>query len=321
MLLLAGDIGGTKSWLQAVDSEAPNKILAEAKYPSQSFDSLESIIQQFTQTFRLSPFETACFGLPGPVSGRQADLTNLPWHINADQLQSLCAIEQVELINDFQAAAFGIDALTSDEYLVLHPGEFDGRGNRLVVGAGTGLGIAPIVRCMDGFWPQPCEGGHMDFAPANETQQALLTWFWQVWPHVSYERILSGAGLEALYAFFADLDARDHQAWLSAEQVHIAAEQGQNNAVRALDAFVEIYGSYIGNVALLWPSRAGIYIAGGIAGKIKSWMTKKAFLYNLHNKGRMQKLVMSMPIYLVTEPALGLKGAMLRAQRLAALCG
>jgi len=320
MLLLAGDIGGTKSWLRAVDSEAPEKILAEAKYPSQTFDSLESIIQQFSQTFQFSHFESACFGLPGPVSGRQADLTNLPWHIDADHLQQQCSIDQVELINDFQAAAFGIDGLNPSQYVVLHPGEYDGRGNRLVVGAGTGLGIAPIVRCMDGFWPQPCEGGHMDFAPVNQTQQALLSWFWQVWPHVSYERILSGAGLEALYAFFAGLDPHDHQAWFSAEQVYSFAEQGQQHAVSALDAFVEIYGSYIGNVALLWPSRAGVYIAGGIAGKIKAWMEKSSFLYNLHNKGRMQKLVMSMPIYLVTDPALGLTGAMFRARRLFKPC-
>lgn len=317
MLILAGDIGGTKSWLQAIDLDDAERVVAQAKYVSQAFESLDAIIQTFCAEFQLSHFEAACFGLPGPVAGRQAELTNLPWQIDADQLQSHCHIKRVELINDFQAAAFGIDALSDDQLITLYPGDFDGRGNRLVVGAGTGLGVAPVVRCMDGFWPQPCEGGHMDFAPEDESQQSLLKWFWQCWPHVSYERVLSGAGIEALYAFFADLPATDQQAWLSAPRVHQLAEEGDPVAVKALTTFVEVYGGYIGNLALLWPARAGVYIAGGIASKIEQWMRKKEFLFCLHNKGRMQKLVMSMPVYLVKDESLGLKGASVRAVRLA----
>jgi glucokinase len=317
MLILAGDIGGTKCWLRALDSTQPDQILADQVYVSRDFESLEDIIQHFSNTHQFSNYLTACFGLPGPVSGRSAQLTNLPWQVDAEQLQSVCHIERVELINDFQAAAFGIDALQQDQIITLHEGEFDGRGNRLVVGAGTGLGVAPVVRCMDGFWPQPCEGGHMDFAPTDEQQQVILKWLWQAWHHVSYERLLSGNGLQALHAFFAELSATDHQAWLAPAQIHQLAESGDSAAVQALTTFVQIYGGYIGNVALLWPARAGIYIAGGIASKIENWMRKDEFIQRLHDKGRMQNLAKSMPVYLVKDQSLGLKGAMLRARRLA----
>jgi glucokinase len=314
--VLAGDIGGTKSLLQAVDLDRPHQVVAQAKFPSQSFESLDAIIQSFCSQYHFTRFEAACFGLPGPVSGRQAALTNLPWLVDSDQLLDSGQIKNIELINDFQAAAFGIDALNPQDYVELHAGDFDGRGNRLVVGAGTGLGVAPVVRCVDGFWPQPCEGGHMDFAPQKPEHQDLLVWLWQLWPHVSFERVLSGSGLEALYAFYADLPANDNQAWLTAPRIHELAEVGDSVAVKALNSFVEIYGGYIGNLSLLWPARAGIYIAGGIAAKIESWMQQPTFLKALHAKGRMSGLVKAMPVYLVKDESLGLKGAAVRALRL-----
>ena len=316
MLVLAGDIGGTKALLQAIDLDNPQQIVAQAKFPSQSFDSLDAIIHSFCSQYHFTRFEAACFGLPGPVSGRSAHLTNLPWIVDADQLQRSSNIARLELINDFQAAAFGVDALDTLDLITLHPGDYDGRGNRLVVGAGTGLGVAPVVHCDNGFWPQSCEGGHMDFAPQTPDHQDLLVWLWQIWPHVSFERVLSGAGLEALYAFYADLNPNDNQAWLSAPQIHQLAEKNNSVAVKALEGFVELYGGYIGNLALLWPARAGIYIAGGIAAKIEPWMRKPAFLNALHAKGRMRHLVQAMPVYLVKDETLGLKGAAVRALRL-----
>ncbi|MDY0136331.1 MAG: glucokinase [Thiomicrospira sp.] len=314
MLVLAGDIGGTKTWLQAFDTTTAR--VWQHKYVSSDFSGLAEMILRFRQDNQLGMIAAACFGLAGPVAGRVADLTNLPWRVDANELQSLCHIERVELLNDFQAAALGIDALAQDELIVLHQGEFDARGNRLVVGAGTGLGVAPVVQCGGRFLPQPGEGGHMDFAPIDSEQQAILQWCWSFWSHVSYERLLCGAGLAMLYAYFADLPRDNQQAWLAPPMIQPLAEQGDEAARRALNTFVRIYGAYIGNVALLWPARAGVYIAGGIASKIEGWMRDGTFLQALHDKGRMHKLVASMPIYLVKDELLGLKGAMLRAQEM-----
>lgn len=316
MLVLAGDIGGTKSWLAAYDPQQSNALVAEQVYASQEFSSLAAVIQKFCRDFNLSTVKSACFGLPGPVAGEQAQLTNLPWLVASKTLIEQCNIAQVKLINDFQAAAFGVDALKVDQLVCLQQGSFDPQGNRLVVGAGTGLGVAPVVNTAQGFVPQPCEGGHMDFAPINELQQRLQRWLWQYWRHLSYERLLSGAGLQALYAFFSKLSLEEQHSWPKPELIQQWAEQGQPQAVKALNAFVQIYGAYIGSIALLWPAYAGIYIAGGIAAKIEPWMRKDGFIRALQDKGRMQDLVAQMPVYLVKEPALGLIGAMHCAQRL-----
>ncbi|MCK9237214.1 MAG: glucokinase [Thiopseudomonas sp.] len=316
MLILAGDIGGTKSWLAAFDTQQSNSIVAEKIYSSQQFDSLAAVVQEFCRDFQLNPFSGACFGLPGPVTGEQAQLTNLPWLVSSQAISQQCNIAKVKLINDFQAAALGIDAISSDQLVCLQEGRFNPQGNRLVVGAGTGLGVAPVVNTLQGFVPQPCEGGHMDFAPVNELQQRLQKWLWQSWRHLSYERLLSGAGLQALYAFFGKLSIKEQDTWPQPEQVQQWAEEGQAEAIKAINAFVQIYAAYIGNIALLWPAYAGIYIAGGIAAKIEPWMSKEGFLIKLQDKGRMSGLVADMPVYLVKDPALGLKGAMLCATSL-----
>ena len=157
----------------------------------------------------------------------------------------------------------------------------------------------------------------MDFAPTDDVQQDLLRWLWQQWSHVSYERILSGPGLEVLYGFFAGAQHPQQAATTQASQIVELAAAGDTVATRTLNTFVGLYGSYLGNLALLWPARAGIYIAGGVAAKIVPWMQQPAFLQAMHAKGRMQDVVRSMPVYLVTETGLGLRGAMLRAQEIA----
>lgn len=317
MALLAGDIGGTRSRLALYSCDS-GQLLAQKSYPSQQFPGLGAVVQRFFHDTGAAAVDRACFGLPGPVRHDQAALTNLPWQLDAAQLQQQLGIGKIRFINDFQAAASGIDALQPDALLCLQQGQPDPDGNRLVVGAGTGLGVAPVINIAGRFMPQACEGGHMDFAPTSQLQQQILSWLWQVWPHVSYERLLSGAGLQYLYGFFAGLDLQQRACWPEPAQIQRQADAGQEHAVAALQAFVRIYGAYIGNAALIWPANAGIYIAGGIAGKIQSWMCNNDFLDSMQDKGRMRPLIQRMPVYLVCDPDLGLKGAMLCARNLAA---
>ncbi len=312
MLLLAADIGGTKSWLQ-VRNQASNRLVADALYASAEFPSLASLVSHFRAEHDLPALDGACLGLPGPVDGRVARLTNLPWEVCADQLQADCGTGPVQLVNDFQAAALGIDALEPHQQLLLHPGEPLASGHRLVVGAGTGLGVSPVMATPAGYVPVACEGGHMDFAPATLCEQALQAWLWPHWPHLSYERVLSGPGLQVLYLFFSGASGPDLAAAPAAAEVTAMADAGVPAAVEALETFVSIYGGFLGNLALLWPARGGIYIAGGIATKILPWLQAPAFLQALHGKGRMSDVVNKMPVILVTDPALGLKGAMQQA--------
>jgi len=359
MYYLAGDIGGTKALLQLVQinsEQLPNphrlNVIHQQRYLCQEFDSLESIIKEFLSSISLTinHIQSASFGLPGPVSSRAVELTNLPWIVDADNIEKTCGIKKVSFVNDFYAAALGIDALQASELKPLYLPESpvitksDVQGNRLVVGAGTGLGVAPVYFDGTHYLPQASEGGHFDFAPISDTQSMILHWLWQKWEHVSYERVLSGPGLETLYEFFklhdvpatytltdsqnlnknklfteqnkqigldiAELKAVNALLSLSAPEVEAAARRGDKDAKKALAEFVTIYGAFVGAAALIWNSPSGIYLAGGVAVKLSDWMLKPYFTEAYLEKGRMSKVVEQIPVYLVTNETLGLQGAM-----------
>ncbi len=319
MILLAGDIGGTTSRFQWLDTEAPESHSTLFYYPSKRFSSFTALLTTLLSDSDIFHVSVACFGLPGPVQGCQVTLTNLPWTIDACELQDQLPFDQISLINDFQAAALGIDALSKDKIVCLHPGEFDPGGNRLVVGAGTGLGVAPVYQLEGHFYPQASEGGHIAFAPVTTEQSRLMDWLHQERGHISYEDLLSGDGLERLYRFYHLQHTGERPYPCSAETVYELAELGDEDAIAALRMFVHIYGQFIGDVALIWPARAGIYIAGGIAGKIIRWMTQEDFTCYFLAKESMNRVVEKMPVYLVKDELLGLKGAMRSARRLAGL--
>lgn len=306
-MLLAADIGGTWVRLQALSRDGG--WLAGSIAPSADFSGLDDAINQFRQQHGLAGFAAACIGLPGPVSGRQAVLTNLPWQVDADWLEQHCGIDRVQLVNDFQAAACGVDELSAERLLVLNPGQPQAHGHRLVVGAGTGLGVAPVFVCGERHIPVACEGGHMSFAPADDLQQDLLRWLWRQWEHVSWERILSGPGLVLLHGFLSGLEHPRLAGEITAAEVSARAGQGDPVACQTLSAFVAMYGSYLGSLAMFWPAPGGIYIAGGVAGKISHWMQQAGFLQAMQAKGRMAELVCRMPVYLVRDKELGLRGA------------
>lgn len=322
MLLLGGDIGGTTSRFHLMDTVNETRFPEMLSYPSGDFPSFYALLQHLLREHNITHVDGACFGLPGPISDKQVELTNLPWSISVDEIKRQVSIAQVELINDFYAAALGVDLLTPADYVCLFEGKYDPKGNRLVIGAGTGLGVAPVYQIGGCFYPQPSEGGHMDFAPLNQEQETLLRWLHTHWDHVSYENILSGSGLETLYRFCAEQTHfsvhrdTDVVTRVSAAEVHRLALGGDAAAREAVRLFVNIYGEFVGNAALIWPARAGIYLAGGIAPKILDLMTSQEFVRFFLNKGTMRPLVEKMPVYLVMDDMMGLKGAMLMAQRL-----
>lgn len=318
MLLIAGDIGGTTSRFQILDTDATECFPTTISYSSPEFSSFAALLRHLfdDQNIR-TQVDAACFGLPGPVAEQQVELTNLPWKINVADLKRDLPLIQVKLVNDFYAAAMGVDLLAADELCCLYPGQHDPDGNRLVIGAGTGLGVAPIYQIDGKFYPQPSEGGHMDFAPLNHEQEDLLSWLHIQWDHVSYENLLSGEGLENLYRYSMQrIRSGMEIGYISAPQVHRLAQEGDPVALKAMRMFVNIYGEFVGNTALLWPARAGIYISGGIGAKIVDWMKSREFVSYFLNKGTMRPLVEKMPVYLVMDDLMGLKGAMLIAQHI-----
>ena len=250
-----------------------------------------------------------CLALPGVVTGQCAGLTNLGWQLDASELKSFFSIDYVHFINDFEAAALGVSTLTDSDYITLNEGESKDKAIKVVTGAGTGLGLAWLNYKQDRYLANASEGGHIDFAPNTAQQIALLEKLMSVYSHVSYERLVSGGGIETIYYFLK----RSEQDKKTASEITAIALMGDELANEALNLFVAIYGAYIGNLAVLYKPAGGIYIAGGIAAKILPWMQSPVFLEACLEKGRMRKVVESTPIYLVTNDRLGLQGALTRA--------
>lgn len=321
---LAGDIGGTKTLLQVFKAGQERSPVLCKSYPSADYAGLAEIVDVFLQEAAIQDVASACFALAGPVSARKAKLTNLPWEVDADFLASRFHIARVSLINDFAAVGLGIAALGKDDLLALQQGEAQPGGVRIVVGAGTGLGVAWLSWTEQGYQVHPSEGGHVDFAPVNELQYALLKYLQQRHGHVSYERIVSGPGLIAIFEFLRDsgyetpspeLIVAMKEGDAAAAITHFACERHEEIALQALEIFTEIYGAFVGNIALAALPRGGIYVAGGIAAKIQAQMQQGEFLHAFLDKGRFATLLATLPLSIVMNPQVGLLGASLAAQQ------
>jgi glucokinase len=322
--ILAVDIGGTKTFCQL--STAQNEVLVEREYVSQQFASFEALLGQFLSLSSVEDYTviSACFAVAGPVSDRDATVTNLPWQFNADRLAAEFGLDHVHLCNDFEAVAMGISCLADDEIITLNQGESQARGARAVIGAGTGLGQALLLPEENGWRIVATEGGHADFAPRNDLQIALLSYLRLQFGHVSYERIVSGAGLVSIYHFLCQqgdgqvstsLQAAMAEGDAAAAISRYALIEQDALASQALDLFIDVYGAQAGNLALTVLSRGGLYIAGGIAAKNVQRFQDGRFMAAFTDKGKMAELVKMIPVKLIIQDKVGLKGAHLLAMR------
>lgn len=330
-LILAGDIGGTKTLLQlAAVQDGVFHPLCERRFDSAAHDDFSSLLEEFMRAAAplpaaARPVAAACFGVAGPIHGQSAKITNLEWTIDAAEVGARLGIGSVCLINDFTAVGCGIEALHEDDLASLQEGEPELRGARAVLGAGTGLGEGILVWQGDHYQALPSEGGHVDFAPADEEQDGLLRYLRPVFGHVSCERILSGAGLVKIFEYLtaSGLEAATaplRQAMLENDPAAAISAFGLDGrdpaAMRALDMFISIYGAQAGNLALTTLARGGVYVAGGIAPKIIARLRQGGFVRAFNDKGRFSGLMRRIPVHVVMNPKVGLMGAALVASRL-----
>jgi glucokinase len=318
-MILAGEIGATRTRLAAYESESNtlNKVV-EKIYMSQQEPGLADIISNFVKTEGI-PVHNACFGAAGPVRRGRCKISNLAWTIDSLDLASLLKLKSVGLINDLEAFAYGIDGLESKDFVTLSAGTEDAVGNRAVISARTGLGVAGLY--WDGFRHHPfaCEGGHSSFAPSNEIEIELLQYLHQKYGRVSCERVLSGPGIKNIYDFLSDTKKAEEPDWLH-EQLRTAQDAPalisqvalENKAAicdRTLSIFVGIYGSQTGDCALNFMSTGGIFIGGSIAAKIVPRMKDPIFMQSFLDKGRMQSLLQDVPVKIVLNDDSGILGA------------
>ncbi len=321
-MLLAGDIGGTKTNLALFDEREEKATFTHfSSFHSQSFPNLRDIIQHYFQTEAvrgLPPISAACFAIAGPVKNGVCRATNLPWVVDAQDIVRACKIPNVHLINDLEANAYAIEVLEPSHVITLFNPKDAIKGNRAVISPGTGLGEAGL------FWdgrkhhPFACEGGHTDFGPRDSLQLELCHYLIQRFGHASYERVLSGPGLHNIYSFFVEAKKCKEPSWLIEEMQNkdpaaVISEHALNGkselCAEALTLFTSIYGAEVGNCALKFMAFGGIYLGGGIPPKILPKLREPLFLQAFLDKGRMADLLKTMPIHVILDEKASLRGA------------
>jgi glucokinase len=317
-MILAGDIGGTHTRLAIFEGD-PERLttVLNAVYPSRAHAGLEEIASDFVSKHKVA-ISAACFGVAGPVLNGRCETSNLPWIVDARNLGAALGIAAVTLVNDLEANAHGIALLADSDFVTLNAGEPAPTGNRALISAGTGLGEAGLLFTASGYLPVASEGGHADFAPRNETEIELLRFLMARFDHVSYERVLSGPGLLNIYTFLRETGRAAEPAWF-AEQLragdpaaaiaNAAIAEQLPICVEALEMFASIYGAEAGNVGLQMMATGGVYVGGGIAPKIAPKLDCPAFLQAFTAKGRMARLLESIPVRIVMNENTALLGA------------
>lgn len=318
-IVLAGDIGGTKTRL-ALFSVQGERLHPEkfGTFQSKGYPGLLPVLREFL-TGDHPTVDSSCFGIAGPVVDGKVETTNLPWIVDSRELSSALKLDSVGLLNDLEAAAYGIFTLDDDEFLTLNQGTIRESGNKALIAVGTGLGEAILYYDGSHVHPLASEGGHADFAPRNELEIELLRYLIGRFGHVSYERVLSGPGLFNIYSFLKESGRFEEPAWLaerlataldwSAVISKTALAHQAEISVNALDVFVSVYGAEAGNLALRAKAVGGVYIGGGIAPKILDKLKDGTFMRAFADKGRYQDFLSAIPVKVVLNEQAALRGA------------
>ena len=318
-MILAGDIGGTKTLLGLfVDATNLKEPVRQQSFPSQRYGRLEEIVTEFLAAVDERP-EVASFAVAGPVVEETARITNLPWVISAAALQEAHGFGAVHLMNDVQATAAAVPALDEDDVVTLRPGTPVKHGAIAVIAPGTGLGESFLVWDGAQYRAHATEGGHASFAPGSEIEVRLLDFLFPIFGHLSYERVASGSGIPNIYRFLREGEGMAEPEWL-----HLALQDAPDPnpiimqaalagkaeiCVATLDLFAHILGGEVGNMALKMLATGGVYLGGGIPPRILARLQEPDFLVSISRKGRFQTLLDTIPVHVIVDPEVTLHGA------------
>jgi glucokinase len=321
-MLLAGDIGGTKTDLAIFSAEAgPHSPLAQSRVRSADYPSLQAIVKEFLAGTK-KPVDRACFAIAGPVIGGRVKATNLPWLIeDASLAQELnINLKSVQLINDLEAIARSVPILRPSDVKTLNTGEPVPKGAIAVIAPGTGLGESFLTWNGSHYAAYSSEGGHSDFAPTDERQIRLLQYMFKKFDHVSFEHVCSGIGIPNIYGFLRDVENVAEQSEVATSIASagdptavivdhgLASSNPSRLCAATVDMFVSILASEAANLAVKVLATGGVYIAGGVAVHTMAALQRPGFLQSFTRKGRFTELMSNMPIHVVVSQA-GLAGA------------
>jgi glucokinase len=317
-MILAGDIGGTKINLGFVEKTTSGLVLRENRnYSSRNYGGLADVISRFLSEFP-GVVDSAAFGVPGPVIDGRCETTNLRWVVDGSELSDSLRLSKVGLLNDLAAMAYGVLELKDSSKVSLSDGYPVEHGNIAVIAAGTGLGEAGLVWDGKRYRALSSEGGHTDFGPRTPVEDELLKFLRTRFGRVSYERLVSGPGLQNIYDFFRSRSPRAEPEWLrreitegnpSAAISQAALDRRDEVCVETLEAFASAYGAEAGNLALKYLATGGVYVGGGIAPKILPLLRQGSFMNSFREKGRYRGLLERIPVHVLLDDRAALLGA------------
>jgi glucokinase len=323
MLLLAGDVGGTKTNLGVYSEDhGPRNPIVESTFLSTQFPSLEELVNEFLSQVSIR-IQRASFGVAGPVFGGRARITNLPWVIEETSLRETIRADSVTIMNDLEAIAYGVTLLKHDDLHTINQGVPVDRGAMAVIAPGTGLGEAFLIWDGGRYRACPSEGGHADFGPNSDLEIDLLHYLHKKYGHVSLERICSGQGLPNVYAFLRERGYAKEQDWV-AEKLRSADDPTPvivntvledkrrcELCTKTLEIFISTLGAEAGNLALKVMASGGVYLGGGIPPRIISLLDRGTFMEGFTNKGRFSGLISRIPVHVICNPKTAIMGAAL----------
>ena len=317
-VIIAGDVGGTKTYLAAFDPAAQGfDPLVERRYQTASYPSAGALLKAFASETQIDPSRTV-LGVPGPVHQLPVRAVNLPWLIDPSEISAVLNGTDVHLLNDLQATSYGTLVLEPDDLYPLNEGQRDPKGNIAVIAAGTGLGEGGLCRAEERYAAIASEGGHATFGPSSSLEVELWSFLNERHGHVSWERVVSGQGLAAIYDFLCArhpdrADAALQPETTQSDRADAIARAGLEGhsalAVAALDLFALLYGREAGNLALKLMSSGGVFVGGGIAPKILAKLRDGRFMEGFMDKGRMGEPLAAIPVHVVLNDKTALLGA------------
>ena len=321
-MLLAGDVGGTNTRLGLYSPGPRPTPNLTREYATLDSDSLENIVRRFLKDAAVSigDVRAAVFGVAGPVLHQTAQLTNVPWSVDAQAIKDALSVRVVELLNDLEAMAYGVTVLEASELHVLQTGEPNDEGNVALLAAGTGLGEALLHRVNGRLIPSPSEAGHSDFPARNEDEIRLVRDLFERFGRAELEQVVSGTGIVNIHRISHQepclaLDDRSRE-----DAPAIISNAGLKRAcpgcVKALDMFVDAYGAEAGNTALRVVATGGVFLGGGIAPKILPALTNGRFLRAFSEKAPFEAMLRRMPVNVILNEQVGLLGAAVYASML-----
>lgn len=325
-MILAGDVGGTKTILALFEAEGGEvKCLRKEQFSSAHYSTFTELLATFLTDADCPQITAVCIGVAGIVVNGRCETTNLPWVLSSKEIGERVNSQNVWLLNDLEATAWGLLDLPEHNFVELNPYAQPKQGNIAVVAAGTGLGEAIIAWDGNKHLVLASEGGHADFAPTNEQEIALLKFMLEKYPeHISCERLISGEGLVNIYQFlkhinYAPTNPETEQLMTERDPAAVIGEAGVADddalCVEALKLFCKLYGSEAGNLALKCLPYGGVYLAGGIGAKILPVLQQGDFMLGFLAKGRCRPVLQKISVKVCTNPEVALLGALSYAKK------